>query len=269
MVSSFIAGVEEGRVLRYVGSVTQSRASDIKPVSDNNANVLYQHGTLAQLVPGLFEGTTTIGQLLAHGDTGIGTGEGMDGELIILDSVAYKVSKSGLAQAVPPDFRVPFANIHHAAFQYQCERRDIGLEDLNRKIVAANGRANTFFSVIVRGTFSFIKTRAVIKQHRPYPTLEEVADHQAVFLRHDVEGTMLGYFSPVMFNGAAVAGFHEHFLSDDRTIGGHVLDAALDRGKVYSQVFDTLMQHLPVDNPQYRAHDFSHDNIVQVIEKAE
>ncbi|MCC2728542.1 acetolactate decarboxylase, partial [Blautia sp. MSK22_86] len=35
--------------------------------------MLYQHGTLALLVPGLLEGTTTIGELLKHGDTGIGT----------------------------------------------------------------------------------------------------------------------------------------------------------------------------------------------------
>ena len=42
----------------------------------HHANQLYQHGTLALLVPGLLEGTTTIGELLTHGDTGIGTGEG-------------------------------------------------------------------------------------------------------------------------------------------------------------------------------------------------
>ena len=93
-------------------------------------------------MPGLLEGTTTIGELLTHGDTGIGTGEGLDGELIILDGVAYKVGQSGVAERVPDDFTMPFANVHHAAFQYQCERRDIGLEDLNNRIVEANGRAN-------------------------------------------------------------------------------------------------------------------------------
>ncbi|TPF95397.1 alpha-acetolactate decarboxylase [Bifidobacterium sp. UTCIF-39] len=249
--------------------MTQSHASNIKPITERDANVLYQHGTLAQLVPGLLEGTTTIGELLTHGDTGIGTGEGLDGELIILDGVAYKVGQSGKAEIVPDDFTLPFASVHRAAFQYQCERSDIGLEELNKKIVAANGRANTFFSVIVRGTFSFIKTRAVIKQQAPYPTLEQVADQQAMFLGHDVRGTMLGYFSPLMFNGAAVAGFHEHFLSDDHSIGGHVLDAVLERGEILSQVFDTLVQHLPVDDPDYRSHDFSNDPIAAALAKAE
>lgn len=249
--------------------MTKSLAANIGPIHEHGANVLYQHGTLAQLVPGLLEGTTTIGNLLTHGDTGIGTGEGLDGELIILDGIAYKVGSSGVAERVGEDFTMPFANVHHAAFQYQCERADIGLEDLNKRIVEANGRANTFFSVIVRGTFSFIKTRAVIKQQMPYPKLVEVADRQAMFLRHDVKGTMLGYFSPVMFHGAAVAGFHEHFLSDDRMFGGHVLDAVLNHGRIYSQVFDTLVQHLPVDDPSYRNHDFSHDSIADDITRAE
>lgn len=210
-----------------------------------------------------------MGELLTHGDTGIGTGEGLDGEIIILDGIAWKIGKSGIAQQVAPDFTLPFANIHYAAYQYQCAREDIGLQELNKKIVEANGRANTFFSVIVRGTFSFIKTRAVAKQEPPYPTLEEVAQRQSIFLAHDVPGTMLGYYSPQVFHGAAVAGFHEHFLADDRSIGGHVLDAVLERGEIHTQVFDTLMQHLPVDNPQYRGHDFSQDNVGEAIARAE
>ena len=91
-------------------TVTKSQAAQIKPITAHHANQLYQHGTLALLVPGLLEGTTTIGELLTHGDTGIGTGEGLDGELIILDGVAYKVGQSGVAERVPDDFTMPFAN---------------------------------------------------------------------------------------------------------------------------------------------------------------
>jgi len=53
---------------------------------------LFQHGTLALLVPGLLTGTLTMKELLQHGDTGIGTGEGLDGELIILDGQPYQVT---------------------------------------------------------------------------------------------------------------------------------------------------------------------------------
>ena len=53
-----------------------------------NHITLYQHGTLALLVPGLLKGTISMGELLKHGDTGIGTGEGLDGELIIWQTIS-------------------------------------------------------------------------------------------------------------------------------------------------------------------------------------
>lgn len=46
---------------------------------------VFQHGTLGMLVPGLFDGTMTISELLKHGDWGIGTASGLDGEMIVLD----------------------------------------------------------------------------------------------------------------------------------------------------------------------------------------
>lgn len=60
-----------------------------------NHITLYQHGTLALLVPGLLKGTISMGELLKHGDTGIGTGEGLDGELIILAGKPYHVHATG------------------------------------------------------------------------------------------------------------------------------------------------------------------------------
>lgn len=71
------------------------------------------------------------------------------------------------------------------------------------RITSRHSRSASPTNILLRLTY--------IKQQAPYPTLVEVVDRQAVFLRHDVKGTMLGYFSPVMFHGAAVAGFHEHF----------------------------------------------------------
>ncbi|MFT9270106.1 MAG: acetolactate decarboxylase, partial [Liquorilactobacillus nagelii] len=46
-------------------------------INVKNTKALYQHGTLALLVPGLLTGTLTLKELMAHGDTGIGTGEGL------------------------------------------------------------------------------------------------------------------------------------------------------------------------------------------------
>lgn len=56
-------------------------------------NVLYQHGTLGTLMAGLLEGTATINELLEHGNLGIATLTGSDGEVIFLDGKAYHANE--------------------------------------------------------------------------------------------------------------------------------------------------------------------------------
>jgi acetolactate decarboxylase len=49
---------------------------------------LHQIGTLAALSAGGYAGTVTIDDMLDHGDFGLGTFEGLDGEMIVLDGDA-------------------------------------------------------------------------------------------------------------------------------------------------------------------------------------
>ena len=70
-----------------------------------------------------------------------------------------------------------------------------------------------------------------------------------------------------IFTSESVTQGHPDKLCD--LVSDSVLDAVLDHGKIYSQVFDTLVQHLPVDDPEYRNHDFRHDPIAEAITAAE
>ena len=67
-------------------------------------------------------------------------------------------------------------------------------------------------------------------QKPPYPLLLEASKQQVVFERHDVEGTLVALRSPSYAKDVNMAGWHMHFLSRDRTFGGHVLDIRLDSG---------------------------------------
>ncbi len=230
---------------------------------------LYQHGTLALLVPGLLKGTMKIGELLKHGDTGIGTGEGLDGELIILDGKPYQVNGKGKVQIVSKDFTLPFSSVSWAKYQHLVDLENVDMSDFSKQMISLSKSANTFFSIKAQGTFTNIKTRAAKKSEHPYKTLSETADKQAVFTKDKVEGTLLGYYAPEIFNGAAVGGFHYHFLSDNHKFGGHVLSFHIEQASVYAQQFDTLEQHLPVEDKDYMKHDFSDDDVAGSIEKSE
>ncbi|MFD1417497.1 acetolactate decarboxylase [Companilactobacillus keshanensis] len=235
----------------------------------SNTNILYQHGTLALLVPGLLDGTLTMNELLQHGDTGIGTGEGLDGELIILNGTPYQLDGDGKINILNDEFTMPFANSHFADYAEMMEVEDINRDDLQSQIKEAANSTNTFFSIKITGTFKNITTRAVRKSSAPYDSLSKTAEKQNTFSKDSVTGTLISYHSPSLFDGAAVGGFHSHFLSDDRSFGGHILSFDSVTGSVSFQQFDTLEQHLPTANKEYMNHDFSKDNIIDDVHNAE
>jgi acetolactate decarboxylase len=82
----------------------------------------------------------------------------------------------------------------------------------------------------VEGTFDALTLRSVPGQEPPYPPLADVIAQQAVFEHTDVSGTLVGIWMPGIVGELGVPGMHLHFLSDDLTIGGHVLDCALAEG---------------------------------------
>jgi alpha-acetolactate decarboxylase len=82
------------------------------------------------------------------------------------------------------------------------------------------------------GMFDEVRTRTVQRQVRPFPPLTEAAKHQAEKVFNGVQGTLAGFRSPAYAQGIGVAGFHLHFLRQDKQAGGHALDYRLGAGKV-------------------------------------
>lgn len=76
-------------------------------------------------------------------------------------------------------------------------------------------------------------TRVAVKSTPPYKTLVATAQQQQEFTAHNITGTLLSYYSPQLFHGAAVTGFHSHFLAADHSMGGHVLNFVLTKGQGY------------------------------------
>ncbi|WP_127848101.1 acetolactate decarboxylase [Lacticaseibacillus hulanensis] len=234
-----------------------------------DTQTLYQHGTLAALVPGLFTGTMTAQELLTHGDTGIGTLAGLDGELIIERGVIYQVNHNGTVRTVTDNEEVPFANVHFADFGATQSIQAGDYAHLRSLLTKQLASLNVFTAIRLHGTFAKVKTRAVRKQEAPYPTLVATAADQSEFSALTVTGTISGYFSPQLYAGAAAPGFHLHFLSDDHTFGGHVLDVQGTDGQLQMQQFSDFNLHLPVASKPFMRQDFTSKQITADIEQAE
>lgn len=229
---------------------------------------IYQHGTLGGLMQDLMDGTEKIGELLHYGDFGLGTLEGSNGEVIILDGVVYHADETGVINQLAGDELTPYA----AVTTFQTDE-DFSLAELSDKAVKdrilEKISHNLFSAVKISGTFKHMHVRVAPKQEKPYPRFVEIARHQPEFSADEISGTIVGFFTPNLFQGAAAAGFHLHFISDDRQFGGHVLDFELTEGKVELMELAEFRQHFPTENTDYLENEIKLDDISKDIEEAE
>jgi acetolactate decarboxylase len=192
--------------------------------AEREPHVLFQASTIGALLDGAYDGDLSFAELAEHGDLGLGTLNGLDGEMIALDGAFYRADVEGRIHPVPPRERTPFAVI--TRFQPTVEAEIEGLlshEELLARLDALVPAGASSCAVRLDGCFEAVHARSVPRQHPPYRPLMEVVAEQHEFELADVAGTMLGFRFPSYVEGIEVAGYHLHFIDEARERGGHVL----------------------------------------------
>ena len=226
-----------------------------------NRETVYQVSTIDALLQGLYDGQTTIYTLKRHGDFGLGTFHALDGEMIVLDGRVYQIRADGVAYLADDDDTSPFA-----AVTFFSADRTLALPtvtDLSGLVTALDNALDTpniFYAVRVDGHFSYIKTRSVPKQQKPYSPLVEVAKNQPTFEFNNVRGTIIGLRCPRFVKGLNVPEWHFHFITKDRLAGGHLLEVRFEGSEVLAQIDRTSEFHLVLPNsPEFYHLDTDRD----------
>jgi acetolactate decarboxylase len=207
---------------------------------------VFQTSTVAALVGGAFDGDLSFAELARHGDLGLGTLNGLDGEMIAVDGRFLRADVDGHVSEIEPSARTPFAVVtrfaptvsfdvdgpldHHAL-----------LEQINRH--APSGSPSC--AIRADGEFEVVHARSVPRQQPPYRTLAAAAAEQRRFDLHDVTGTIVGFRFPDYAEGIELPGFHLHFVDAARERGGHVLTCRPRRLHVQIDHASNLRMELP------------------------
>ena len=218
----------------------------VLPLHALGEGALYQVSTLQALMQGDYYGAVPAGELLTYGDTGLGTFDALDGEMVVLDGVVYKAAYDGSITAVEAVERSPFANVAFISGADTVAGNFAGGYD-GLLAVLSELVPDQNMPVVFRieGSFSGVMVRSVPKQQEPYPPLTEVVAKQAVFTRDAAQGVIVGFRFPSYMADINVAGYHLHFLSDDRTFGGHLLDMASGEMTVQYNTLNEVNWTLP------------------------
>ncbi len=192
-------------------------------------SLLYISAPVNALVEGLYREDTTIADILARGDFGIGTFNDLDGEMVVLDGVVYQLRSDGIAYAVTPETRTPFACV---TFFHPYSEEEIdqpldypGLLALFDRLLPSK---NMLYALRLQGLFDYVRTRSVPRQDA-YRPLVEVAREQPEFEFERIEGTLVGYWTPNFMQSVAVPGYHLHTRRAEKSgIAGTKFDVHLD-----------------------------------------
>ena len=207
----------------------------------------YQVATISSLLAGGYDGDTTVDEMLRHGDFGLGTFNGVDGEMMVLDGRVYRATPDSRAHLVERSERTPFAVVvdFHAEGSMPVAAGQ-SLEQLQVTLDGLPFSDSRILAVRIDGQFQSIQVRSEPKQMPPYrPLAEVIKEAQVVNTLTEVDGTLIGFRFPAAASSVNVAGWHFHFLTSGKARGGHVFTLTTGAGRALIQEISDLRVHLP------------------------
>lgn len=188
---------------------------------------LFQYGIASSFIEGIYEGELTMKQLKQYGDFGIGAPNLIDGELTVIDGVAYQSNAQGKTTEAAQELRTPFAFVTTFSSNQTITLTDVkDLKDLFNRVELLLPDRNTIYAIHIKGNFSAMRTRAFPPvQLKPFKPLSQMLERQRFFKLNDTGGDMVGFYFPNYLSGLNITGLHFHFLSNNRDAGGHVIEA--------------------------------------------
>ncbi len=214
--------------LEFLGALQVELLRHAELHAERAEHELFQTSTVQALLAGSYDGDVTLAEVLEHGDLGLGTLDGLDGELIVLDGEVWKAELDCTLTRPPASARTPYAVVVPFAPDAPVELRGpFGEDELEARLGERVSAARRPTAVRIDGRFAEVHVRSVPRQTPPYRALAEVIAEQHVSVLREVAGTMIGFCFPDALEGIEMAGAHLHFLDEDRARGGHVLSYTL------------------------------------------
>lgn len=210
-------------------------------------HTIFQNSLMTALLDGIYDGELTISDILSKGNFGLGTFDALDGEMIILDGVCYQLTSDGKARVADLDQRTPFTVVTNFVPRIAVDApQGMRRGELSAFVDSLEPSRNFFYAVRITGTFDEVVTRTVSKQEKPYRPMTEAINDDAEHHFENVSGIIGGFRTPAYAKGISVPGCHVHFIDNERTSGGHVLDYTVREARIELCPGTDMDLHLPV-----------------------
>ena len=192
-----------------------------------DVDVLHQYSTMNAYRQGLKNGEISLSEIKPLGELAIGMFNDDKGELVAFDNKYFYISPDGKTTPATDGMKLCFALV--ASFQtdriHQVKKVD-SLEELNTLMDKTLPTKNLFYSIIIEGKFTDIKTKSL---HQPEENGDRAENTQTVFKLNNVEGCLMGFKMAPMIDCQNNMNYLWAFVSKDGKSGGLVVDASFNK----------------------------------------
>lgn len=174
--------------------------------------------------------------------------------------MVYRATADGNVTVMSPEDGVAFGTVAKFDTTVPVEKLEniSSIEVLKEKLAPyVEKNPNIFYMLKATGTFGKMHVRSCYACEKPYPTLSKAASHQKEFQYQNVSGSVIAVYCPPYVEGINLPGWHFHFLSQDKTTGGHILGLQAD--SLSLQLNPILDWKLLPENPEFASWDLCED----------
>ncbi|MBF4486354.1 acetolactate decarboxylase [Flavobacterium sp. CSZ] len=191
-------------------------------------DAIYHYSVMDAMRNGIYQGEHNIEYLAAKGDFGLGTYNFLDGELIALDGVFYRIGSDGKVveetkRKSPFISLVKFKKDTEITFHFNGTT-----QELQQKLITLLPSQNMPYAIKITCSFTEITTGGAEKIASADTTgLAILMKNRPLYKTKNITGTLVGFYNPPHFSTIDLSPFHFHFIADDKTYGGHLVAGLL------------------------------------------
>ena len=211
---------------------------------------MFQVSTLQALALGYSRAVINVGELMQHGDIGLGTFEDVNGEMIVVDGCCYRANEKGEVTKADSSIGVPFSSVTYFKEDRSCEFEGVDSIDRLKEMldlrIEEDFGLNSMHIVRIDGSFEKVCARSESGYRAHHVTLKDaLSKTQKDFYFDDINGTLVCVYYPDYMDGINASGWHLHFISEDKRLGGHVFDLSMKKGTAYFDKITSIEIKLP------------------------
>lgn len=219
--------------ITVLGCLLLTACNNDPTLSADDLETMFQVSSNRALFDGHYAGIERIDAIKKKGNFGIGVFGELDGEMILVDGNVYQTQNDGKILRPAESTTVTFSMVTSFEADITQELNAIpNLEALKAAITPLLENKEAFYAIRIDGNFAYVKARSLPKQIQPYQPLTDILNRQPEFEFYQVQGTLIGFWCPDYVGQLNAAGYHLHFISADRTLGGHINDVTITNAKL-------------------------------------